>query len=345
MPVENSKGPGGSEPNLAAATVGQIVKLGIVSDGAGGSSGVVSDSSGQQMPYDLVGSFSLGASTAPATIASTDLSCGYIELNANTIVAFSTNADGSYMQKDFTVQQNSLGGYVSIFPDNITWAGGVAPQPPLMASNFVRYTFTSADGGVTWLGFTENAPLAPLALDRFNRANDALLLGTSEIGGAWSALAGTWGISGNSAYLAARVGDSVAALEVGNVNHTVFVDVTPGNSLGQPALLGRVVDAANYWLLLPGQQGSSPQTLSIWKKVAGVFTNLATYNLPAGQAYVIGQPSRIGLKFSGNVVTAYINGVTLGSVTDAALNTATKIGLRYNDANTGSTWDNLVTIA
>lgn len=268
-----------------------------------------------------------------------------VTLDGNAVFVFPVWADGGRYTQRITVTQDATGAWIPIFPADITWSGGVEPTPPLRPGESCDYDFTTTNGGQTWAAQQISAPSAPLVLDRFSRADSASSLGSGEIGGAWTAHAGTWGVNGGSGYCAARAGaDSVASIDTGTANHTVYADITPGYLGAQPGLLGRVSDENNFWLALPGAANGSPQTVSLWKRVAGTYTQVqGAVSLPTG-TLCIGQPARFAMKFSGNTIQVFINGVMyINQANQTSLNTNTRVGFRVND-DFQNRWSNLVAL-
>lgn len=287
------------------------------------------------------GNFVATASQTVTPLNSRNVQSGFVTLDGNVVFVFPTPSAGVYSKYSLTIKQDAIGGWMPIFPANVVWAGGVNPSPPLVAGDFATFDFYCVDGGA-WNGARISNPEAPLALDRFARANSAVSLGTSEIGGAWTAHSGTWGTTGLSAYCAVRAGDSVATVSTGSADHTVYADVTPNHVSAQPGLVGRVVDANNYWLALPSGPGAAA-TLTLFKRVGGSYTDAGSVSMPAG-SFVVGQATRLELAFSGNAIAVRCNGILRISITDADLNTAVRAGLRTNDAN-AQTWNNFSAVA
>jgi hypothetical protein len=80
-----------------------------------------------------------------------------------------------------------------------------------------------------------------LGSDAFTRANSASTMGTADVGGAWTAGTGTWGIISNTAYCAAGVvGDvALATLNAGVADCTVEVTIAVEGTSGFSGLMLR----------------------------------------------------------------------------------------------------------
>jgi hypothetical protein len=157
--------------------------------------------------------------------------------------------------------------------------------------------------------------------DSFDRADTTSNIGTPSDGGSnWSVLTGTWGISSNKAYTSAAVAHSLAALEA--AENDVAVEMTSGGTWTEGGIIARCSDNANYLLVAIQSTG-----FSFYKVVAGGFTLLGSGGLSPvapGEVY----------KFAvdGDLLEFFKNGSSQGSVTDSALLSNTKHGLRtYND--------------
>lgn len=239
----------------------------------------------------------------------------------------------------------SGGGWIAYWPPSVTWAGGVEPQPPVVNGEFATFEFVTANGGQSWYGSRSHTVTAAKAFDKFNRANSASSLGTATIGGAWTAHTGTWGIFNKAAYLPTRSGDSLATLDAGSATHAVYCDVAPGHVATVAGVVGRYVDTSNFWLVRLSYGTLVPQAVDLIKCAAGVYTQPIAYaEIPAG-SIAVNQSARLGIRFSGNAITISCNGIDYGSVTDAAHNTATRAGLRLDDAyNAGTSWANFVVV-
>lgn len=161
-----------------------------------------------------------------------------------------------------------------------------------------------------------------VASDTFDRANSAVSLGNADTGQAWVNQYGTWGIIDNTAYVAVEgvTHHNSVVMDVGLSN--VSVEVTfPTFSLNC-GLLFRGVDDANHLMVVIEDTG----WLKIFKRVAGVFTELAFM-----EDYAFASGDTLKVVAIGPSIEAFKNGVSLGCIFDSTFITATKVGLRaYN---------------
>lgn len=168
--------------------------------------------------------------------------------------------------------------------------------------------------------------------DNFNRANVATSLGTPSDGGTdWACNFTDWGISSNQAHNTeagvdwhpAILESSVSAVEV-QATLTALADGL------NAAMCGRYADDNNYirLQLVAGASG----TIKLTKRVAGTETQLgSTYT----GAVAVNDVFKLRMD-SANLLTAYQNGVSRVSATDAAGAANTRHGLIAFDPES---WD------
>ena len=115
-------------------------------------------------------------------------------------------------------------------------------------------------------------------------------------------------------------------------NGYVEADIDTAQDSG---LLLRFQDQNNFYLLaVSDDSGSNPTTnLNLYRRVSGTFTSLGTYN--AG--FTRGIQRTIKLYASGSTIKASFDGVDVISVTDSAIASAGKIGMRANGPPAGTT--------
>lgn len=156
-----------------------------------------------------------------------------------------------------------------------------------------------------------------VAFDTFTRADSAVSLGTAESGQAWSALSGTWGISGNQARIATLSGANTDAAVVDAGVSDCLVTVTMATVGGTPRLVFRATDASNCFFV--DVQGAS--ATKMYRRQAGANNEIAstTTLVPNGGI--------LSVRLNGADIRAALNGVELFSVTSAFNQTATKHGL------------------
>lgn len=168
--------------------------------------------------------------------------------------------------------------------------------------------------------------------DQFNRSNSTTAIGTADTGQTWTNTAGTWGINGNAAYVATPSGaNDLATVDSGKSDGSVQAVITAGTMTGQ-GLIIRLTDANNYIYIF----ASDTSTLIIGTDVAGSFNTIAT----GARAWVSGDVLKV--RFSGQLITASVNGNVIASVSSAVNTTATKHGLLSTaSAVATSRWDNV----
>ena len=241
-----------------------------------------------------------------------EITRGTASINATTGAnSWSPSSTGNhyYLSK---LQNDSY--YIGVFDDILDTA--------LTTSPIVNYTTPSS------------AIAADVASDTFNRANSTTTLGTSSGGQTWTAHSGTWGIVSNAAYCAVRSGDSVASFNstITEVDVAATLTIAASGS-SQPGLVWRAIDQNNYWLAMVAENGQS----TLWKRVAGNYTFFGAFT---GSDIGNNKSVRVRVRAIGNVHRIYINGRIALTTTDAALNTATRVGIRVNDAS-ACRWDDL----
>lgn len=174
-----------------------------------------------------------------------------------------------------------------------------------------------------------------LASDTFTRADSAVSLGSTESPVlAWSALVGTWGISTNRAYNVAATNNAVAVVTTAASDVTVSATMAVLSAANTAGVAVRCSDGSNFiWVV--GYTAASSNVLIV-KRVAGADTVIATLTSPSALA----NGDVLSAVCSGNTITARINGVTVGSATDAFNNTAVKHGLTCGAGDATIRWDN-----
>ncbi len=167
-------------------------------------------------------------------------------------------------------------------------------------------------GGATW---SSDVPLplqGGIRFDDFNRSDSSSSLGTPSDGGsAWTAQAGTWGISTNKAYCPS--GSGIVGLDSGTADVDVQATLSQSGAANDCGVAGRIGDANNL-LFLRRNAGA----YDLYKLVAGSFTGLFT----GVGTYADGDV--VKLSMSGSTIKAYVNGVQIGTtqtVTDLVTNT------------------------
>jgi hypothetical protein len=173
--------------------------------------------------------------------------------------------------------------------------------------------------------------------DNFNRA-DADSLGTSSEGWSWSELQGDIDIVSNKAQSTASNGTdqtAIAASDLSSTDHYVQanIDITGGDV--NPGLVARKDSSATltYYLLTSLYAADSAR---IFKRVNGTFSQLtaSAKTFTAGVGYLLkGQ-------CNGSALELFVDGASSASVTDTAITTGTRCGIRSDAVATFATWDN-----
>ncbi len=158
--------------------------------------------------------------------------------------------------------------------------------------------------------------------DDFNRANNASSPGSPAIGGPYTAVVGTWGITSNHLYVSTSLtGQILTCPGAADIDFGVDIAVLPGTN--DAGLLFRYSDANNYW-----EYYCDSGKPVLRKKVAGTLVNV--WVAPVA-AIVAGDKIRVVAK--GSKIYCFIKGTTLAFVTDDTFNqAATVIGFRNTNA-------------
>ena len=200
------------------------------------------------------------------------------------------------------------------------------------------------------------AAVGPLASDSFNRANSTTTLGTADVGGAWTAHSGTWGIDTNRAYLVSTTGQAIASLSTSSPNVAVSADVTLSatSNRADTGLVFRVVDNNNYLLVVMNKIGTTVTTdgIRIFKRASGTFTELAATS--TAQGHVNGTTYALRVVANAGSLEVFVDNVsklthTLSSGDQSLFGANTSHGVRVNASgsadNGGSRFDNFLVVA
>jgi hypothetical protein len=163
--------------------------------------------------------------------------------------------------------------------------------------------------------------------DTFNRSDNAISIGTPDQGPAWVSLSGTIGILSKRLYIPTAT-NCKSYLETGTANGRCGMQVTtqPTNSAW---LMFRISDTNNYFRF-----GTSGAYFIFQSVISGATADLG----PVGGAPKAGDWMEV--RYVGNVIKLYVNGVLRATVTNAFNNTATKIGIQMvdTDARIDNVW-------
>jgi hypothetical protein len=173
----------------------------------------------------------------------------------------------------------------------------------------------------------------PNRTDDFDRADDALVLGTpSDAGTDWVALSGTWGISGNEGYRVSPADDDTAYLEssLADVDVVVELDTIAANS--KVGILARAVDDENFIAFYYDEAG---EELFLDVCEAGVYGTIDSFEV------IVANGDVLTLRCNGDIIAGYLNGeLVVGPIVENFNNTETKHGLWGSTAEAGDRFDN-----
>lgn len=216
------------------------------------------------------------------------------------------------------------------FMDALQVAGGVAVDTHVISSSPATSSIDlqySDDGGVTFkdLRGGANLSVAPI-IDDFSEADTTNLSAkaTDTAGFSWTVQAGTLRVMGAAAALTAANANASATVDplIADVAVQATVPVLPGGA-DTAGVVARATDGNNHLRLVVG--GATDNNVRLIRRQAGVNTNLQTW---AGRA----AGDTLRLVCVGNQVSAYRNGVLLGTITEAFNQTATKHGIFIGEA-------------
>lgn len=165
----------------------------------------------------------------------------------------------------------------------------------------------------------------PIIKDSFNRADTAGGLGTAETGQLWQYFStNRFNISSNTARVNSTSSD-VAYINAGRAN--VKISVTISNFVdGVRPIAFRILNTSNLWTL---RTTATEYKLYRGKTAMGTYTVVPTTG------------DKIAVTIKNDVITVYLNGASIISVTDAALNTSTNVGISHSNS-LGATLDNFL---
>lgn len=203
-----------------------------------------------------------------------------------------------------------LGGTVSCFPELTRW-DAVA----VSGGHRVKVGVTLHEAG--------GSGSSIIVSDTFTRADSATTLGSADTGHAWTAYAGTWGISTNRAYQAAFGTDAPVAVDSGRADCTVRVTLAVIQGItAAVGLTFRLSDASNWFRLV-----MSSDSLVLQKNTAGsltVVTSVAVTRVDGMKLKVI---------LAGSGISCYADDVLKFTVSDSHNATATRHGLNVHSNN------------
>lgn len=192
------------------------------------------------------------------------------------------------------------------------------------------YTFRvvaidAANNRSTAVTTTSTTAAVAAITDDFNRTDSSTSLGVATTGQTWNALKGTWGISGNQAYQAAVLADSLVVIESSRSDVTVQVTLPTNDKLSR--LVFRAIDVNNY-LYCQSHTNQAGASFSFYKVVNGTTTLINSVANTAANGDVL------KAVLNGSSVTLFKNGTQMLTATVTDHQTATKHGIGQSFAAT-----------
>jgi hypothetical protein len=228
-------------------------------------------------------------------------------------------------------------------------SGGAGAANPDMTGNYITspsgipFKPSVTDAGVATWSF------AGKAYDLFDRADSASIIGSANVGGAWTNVSGTFGILGNQAYCATNNNTEKAILPtVGTGNYTVKCDVlgtiASSSIYSIPQLVVRYIDNNNH--LKVYLQNGSVRVEKLDLDVNTVLVSASGITTTDNTVY------KMKVDLNGNKIIISINGVekinfTLSGADQTKFGNAGVVGMRLAKGGTPATaakWNNLVII-
>lgn len=214
------------------------------------------------------------------------------------------------------------------------------------------YTLTSPSGLIYTLAVADNGTTSTTGLatayDLFNRTDSSSTLGSADLGGAYTAVQGTWGISSNAAYSVTGANGDLAILpysggtELCTIRAKMKGAISNSTNYHRPSIIFRYVDNLNFMYVR-----LENSTLLLRKCDNGTHSTLASIaNTNVNDTYF---NVKIVNK-TGNIVEVYYNDALVithtmvtGDVTKYG--TAKTVGLFLNIGGTPAStasWDQII---
>ena len=190
---------------------------------------------------------------------------------------------------------------------------------------------------------------ATFTSDSFNRADFTTIGGTNTdaaAGGtatAWTTFGGGAQILTNSARLLSAGPPGGVTVDTGTTDHVVSAKYTsaPANNGTDNYVAARFVDASNYYFASVRHVSPGVNQYEFKKRVAGTDTHLGAspYTSPTPTINDI-----IKLQVVGSVVSMFVNGTLIQSVSDTSLAAGTKVGIGSTDAGNAFRVDDFLVV-
>ncbi len=192
---------------------------------------------------------------------------------------------------------------VDVSPDGTTWTDVTAYQGQALPTSYI-YTQPSP-----WLDFFATNTSANYTQTGFNTPGTATY---------------TWDTANRRLLATAGVRATLLYTAFSRADMFAEADFNYSDSGG---LCVRMVDTSNLYFitLRDASSATNPNTIVLKKNVAGVITNLITYNLPT--SWVRGDWHHFKLDVQGSALKVYMDGAQIISTTDTAITAAGQAGL------------------
>jgi hypothetical protein len=155
--------------------------------------------------------------------------------------------------------------------------------------------------------------------DRFDRADAAQAIGTSETGQAWTIVGAPWGVKDRQASIGAAASGkrTIAVIGLGTSDGSAQVTLTKVAS--GAGLVFRYRDAFNYWAITAAPKFG---TWNIVKVVGGQTINVANVGKSS-----VADDDTIAAKFQGTHISFQLNGKEIKSLDDPTFATERYVGM------------------
>lgn len=217
------------------------------------------------------------------------------------LISTSTGANINSISANFT------GAFVTAAaPATAVWAEIIETITTPSEAHYIDNISFAPGSSVVWTrgGFALNLGAIQ---DTFGRADSAVSMGTPDTGAAWSALAGTWGLSLAQAYLvtgAATSSNFVQSVSKYLSDGVIQADITLSAVRANAGLAFHIIDVSNNLRVMLSKTAST-DTITLQKRVAGTPTNLAQVT---GAGLALGATYTLKVEFFGGQINVYVGG-------------------------------------
>jgi hypothetical protein len=175
------------------------------------------------------------------------------------------------------------------------------------------------------------------ALDDFNKPDNASSLGSDAAGQAWVPVSGIWSVKDYEAFVRdpAAKSYSIAVLDVHTP--TATLQVTMPRVAAAAGLVFRYMNAFNFWTMTASTKFG---TWVVQKVVGGKVSTVGHIRSAS-----IANGTVIGVQLSGASISVFVDGKQEQTLTDPALDTATRAGLvGFARVATAARWTDFVAV-